>query len=145
MLENLPAGVTMVDARHLPDETLVGDFYLRAVCGAKRRPFIMHFKWDESEETFKAYRSHAVSPDDIEPEKEAGAGEAVDISIVSSPPACPYCGIDKYVICGPECGTLSCAGGVKHGPEGFSHVCPRCELEFAIGKGGATSIRVRRG
>ena len=145
MLESLPAGVTMVDARHLPDETLVGDFYLRAVCGAKRRPFIMHFKWDESEETFKAHRSHAVSPDDIEPEKEAGAGEAVDISIVSSPPACPYCGVDKYVICGPECGTLSCAGGVKHGPEGFSHICPKCELEFAIGKGGATSLRVRRG
>lgn len=145
MLDSLPVGVTLVDAKHLLDESAIGDFYLRAVCGAKRRPFIMHFKWDESEETFKAHRSHAVSADDIEPEKQAGAGEAVDISIVSSPPACPYCGVDKYVICGPECGTLSCAGVVKHGPEGISHICPKCELEFAIGKGGATSLRVRRG
>lgn len=145
MLDSLPVGVTMVDAKHLPDESPVGDFYLRAVCGAKRRPFIMHFKWDESEETFKAHRSHPVSPDDIEPEKEAGAGEAIDISIVSSPPACPYCGMDKYVICGPECGSISCAGGVKQGTEGFSHVCPKCEVGFMLGKGGASSLRVRRG
>ena len=145
MLDSLPVGVTLVDAKHLPDESVIGDFYLRAVCGAKRRPFIMHFKWDGAEETFKAHRSHPVSPDDIEPEKEAGAGEAIDISIVSSPPACPYCGIDKYVICGPECGSISCAGGVKQGQEGFSHVCPKCEVEYALGKGGASSLRVRRG
>jgi len=146
MLESLPVGVTMVDAKHLPDKSAVGDFYLRAVCGAKRRPFIMHFKWDDSEESFKAHRSHALSPDDIEPDQDAGAGEAIDISIVSSPPACPYCGVDKYVICGPECGTISCAGGVRQGPDGFSHTCPKCEVEFAVGKGaGATSLRVRRG
>lgn len=145
MLESLPVGVTMVDATHLPDESAVGDFYLRAVCGAKRRPYIMHFKWDDAEETFKPHRSHALSPDDIEPEQEGGAGEAIDISLVSSPPACPYCGVDKYVICGPECGTLSCVGGVKQGPEGISHVCPKCELEFMLGKDGVTSLRVRRG
>jgi uncharacterized protein YegL len=146
MLESLPIGVTVVDAKHLPDDSAVADFYLRALCGAKRRPFIMHFKWDDSEETYKAHRSHALSPDDIEPDQDAGAGEAIDISIVSSPPACPYCGMDKYVICGPECGTISCAGGVRQVPEGFSHTCPKCEVEFSVGKGaGATSLRVRRG
>lgn len=145
MLDSLPVGVTMVDARHLPDESAVGDFYLRAVCGAKRRPFIMHFKWDGTEEAFKAHRAHPVSPDDIEPEQGTGAGESIDISIVSSPPACPYCGVDKYVICGRECGAISCAGGVKRGPEGASHVCPKCEVEFALGNGIATSLRVRRG
>lgn len=146
MLDSLPAGVTMVDARHLPDDSAIGDFYLRAICGAKRRPFIMHFKWDDAGETFKAHRSHPVSPDDIEPDQAAEGGEAIDISIVSSPPACPYCGIDKYVICGPECGAISCAGGVTGGPEGFSHVCPRCEAQFAIAKGaGASSLKVRRG
>lgn len=146
MLESLPAGVAMVDARHLPDTSPVGDFYLRAVCGVKRRPYIMHFKWDESGETFKAHRSHAVAPEDIETEPEGGAGEAIDISAVSAPPACPYCGSDKYVICGPDCGAISCAGGVTPGPEGPQHACPGCGVRFALAKGiGASTLRVRRG
>jgi uncharacterized protein YegL len=146
MLDSLPAGVTMVDAKHLPDTSSVGDFYLRAVCGAKRRPFIMHFKWDELAETFKAHRSHPVTPDDIDTDQEGGAGELVDISIVSAPPSCPYCASDQYVICGPDCGTISCAGGVTRSPEGLAHVCPKCEVQFAVAKGaGATSLRVRRG
>lgn len=146
MLQSLPAGVTMVDATHLPDATAVADFYLRAVCGAKHRPFIMHFKWNEGEEAFIAHRSHPLSPDDIEPDQDSGTGESIDISVVSSPPACPYCGMEKYVICGPECGTISCAGGIRQGPQGFSHTCPKCELEFAVAKGvGVSSLRVRRG
>jgi uncharacterized protein YegL len=146
MLDSLPAGVTMVDARHLPDADPVADFYLRALCGVKRRPFIMHFRWNPATEAFESHRSHAIGPDDIEPDQEGGAGETVDISAVSAPPACPYCAADKYVICGPECGTISCAGGVMRGPEGPTHVCPKCEAKFALANGlGATSLRVRRG
>ncbi len=146
MLASLPVGVTLVDAKHLPDSSEVGDFYLRAVCGSRRLPFIMHFKWDDAVESFKAHRSHSITHEDIEPEQEGGAGEAVDISIVSAPPACPYCKTDQYVICGPQCGTISCAGGVIRGAEGPSHVCPKCEVQFALAKGsGATSLRVRRG
>jgi uncharacterized protein YegL len=146
MLESLPAGVTLVEAKHLPDKDAVGDFYLRAVCGSRRRPFIMHFKWDDSVESFKAHRSHPITDDDIEPDQDGAGGEAVDISIVSAPPACPYCGSDQYVICGPQCGTISCAGGVIRGPQGPSHLCPKCEVQFALAQGaGATSLRVRRG
>jgi uncharacterized protein YegL len=145
MLAKLPLSLEKVDPNAWSDrrdDSPPRQLFLHALCGVKRLPYLMRYRFDPDYRIYNPAAAHKLDDDNADFSERGTAAPAVASREVNGCPDCPHCGSPGAGSCG-NCGAIFCNGARA---DDGSATCPKCETVLTPSRGGGDfTIRASEG
>lgn len=136
MLAKLPDSIEKVDASQWddsqPDNGPARQLFIYALCGIKKRPYLMRYGFDPIYQAYIPSAAHILDPETSDFNGRGQGLPPVNSSQLDGCPPCPHCGANGAGSCS-NCGTVFCTSARQ---EDGTSVCPGCLAQLTLSRGG---------